>query len=341
VAREGGPASLSDAWRAWVAENALRSVPTEALLDTLVQNGVPERLGREEIEEIVGSPVFAGARRAANRALRSEMRARLERETARLARRPNTIERRSHLSPDEFVDRYYATGTPVIVDDTFKTWPALAQWSPSHFKERLPNAELVVLTDRADDPGCHAHVERASAVVPMHALCDRISTAGLTNDFYVISNDFDPPRGHLASLVTDISAAHPYLDDQRHAGCVLLWFGPAGTVTPLHHDTKNVWLCQVDGRKKVLLFPRFELPLLGALPDTVYGKLDLHRPEAEAFPELGDALRMEAELGPGDALFIPVGCFHQVRALEASISLGFSNFRAPNRFGWYTPGTIS
>jgi ribosomal protein L16 Arg81 hydroxylase len=121
----------------------------------------------------------------------------------------------------------------------------------------------------------------------------------------------------------------------------LLWFGPKGTVTPLHHDTENVFLCQVFGRKRVVLFPRFELPILGVMPNSVYSPIDMGSPEGEVFPELAGALRTETVLSPGEALFIPVGCFHQMRALDVSISLGFSNFRAKNQFTWYTPGRLT
>jgi hypothetical protein len=69
----------------------------------------------------------------------------------------------------------------------------------------------------------------------------------------------------------------------------------------------------------------------------LYAPIDLR---SQPFPELADALRKEVTLSPGEALFIPVGCFHQVYALDVSISLGFSNFRAANRFEWYQPGVL-
>jgi hypothetical protein len=231
-------------------------------------------------------------------------------------------------------------GIPLVFTDTFDTWPALARWSPAHFKARLGAAPMTVTTGRAADPATHTHIGEPSELMPMGELCDRVLAAGATNDFYLMANDFDPARPGLVPLLDDLRASHPILDDQRHSGCALLWFGPAGTVTPLHHDTRNVLLCQVFGHKRVLVFPRFETPLLGALPNSLYGRVDLERPEREAFPELADALRMETILAPGEALFLPAGSFHQLRALDVSISLGFSNFRAGNGFDGYTPGKV-
>ena len=44
-------------------------------------------------------------------------------------------------------------------------------------------------------------------------------------------------------------------------------------------------------------------------------------------------------LAPGEALFLPVGWWHHVRALDLSISVAFNHFTWPNDFDWYRPGT--
>ena len=37
-----------------------------------------------------------------------------------------------------------------------------------------------------------------------------------------------------------------------------LWIGPAGTLTPFHHDLTNNLLVQVKGRKRVHMVPNWE-----------------------------------------------------------------------------------
>lgn len=37
---------------------------------------------------------------------------------------------------------------------------------------------------------------------------------------------------------------------------------------------------------------------------------------------------------PGELLFVPVGWWHQVEALEPSISVTFTCFAYPNRYSW-------
>ena len=42
---------------------------------------------------------------------------------------------------------------------------------------------------------------------------------------------------------------------------------------------------------------------------------------------------------PGEALFIPAGWWHQVDALDPSISVTILDFTFTNDYGWYRPGT--
>ncbi len=42
--------------------------------------------------------------------------------------------------------------------------------------------------------------------------------------------------------------------------------------------------------------------------------------------------KLECEIGPGDALFLPIGWWHHVEALDVSISVSFTNFAADNDF---------
>jgi len=340
VTRGHGAPRLSDTWRAWVADNALRSVPRAQLLATLEEHGVPRLVAAREVDAVLASPLFAGAQRIAMRARRYELLARLVRETARLGRVPGTVARRSGLSWDEFLESHYSTGLPVVLTDTFAGWPALSSWTPASLKARVGDAEVDVVMGRDGDPACDVHHATLSRAMRFGDLCDRITSAGSTNDFYLIANNLATQRPAIAALLEDIRGPHELLDAWRDGETVFLWVGPAGTVTPLPHDTSTGLVCQVFGRKRVLLYPRSEVALTDDLRDAVYSPVDAERPDLAAFPAFADMQPVEVVLSPGEALFIPVGWFHHVRALEPSINLTFTGFRAPNRFIWYYPGGL-
>jgi len=50
------------------------------------------------------------------------------------------------------------------------------------------------------------------------------------------------------------------------------------------------------------------------------------------FPDVARAQVLECVLEPGEVLFLPVGCWHFVEALDVSITVAFTNFRWDNDF---------
>jgi Cupin-like domain len=102
-----------------------------------------------------------------------------------------------------------------------------------------------------------------------------------------------------------------------------IWLGTAIT-TPTHLDEWNNIGCVVSGRRRFTLFPPEQIgnlyigPLDFAPTGAPMSLVRLHDPDFERFPRFREALKaaMTAELGPGDALFIPPLWWHHVESLE-------------------------
>uniref|UniRef100_A0A2K5Q290 Bifunctional peptidase and arginyl-hydroxylase JMJD5 n=1 Tax=Cebus imitator TaxID=2715852 RepID=A0A2K5Q290_CEBIM len=104
------------------------------------------------------------------------------------------------------------------------------------------------------------------------------------------------------------------------------WFGPQGTVSPLHQDPQHNFLVQVMGRKYIRLYSPQES---GALyPHDTHllhntSQVDVENPDLEKFPKFAKAPFVSCILSPGEVLFIPVKHWHYVRALDLSFSVSF------------------
>jgi len=108
-------------------------------------------------------------------------------------------------------------------------------------------------------------------------------------------------------------------------------------VTPLHHDTSNILFCQIYGRKRFRLISPLEVGLLERAR-SLYSTVDPESPAGtRALAGMGV---IDFVLGPGEALFLPAGYWHHVRALDVSISLALNHFARPNHFDWYRPGDV-
>ena len=102
-----------------------------------------------------------------------------------------------------------------------------------------------------------------------------------------------------------------------------IWLGNAIT-TPTHLDEWNNIGCVVSGRRRFTLFPPAQVvnlyigPLDFAPTGAPMSLVRLHAPDFARFPRFREALAasVSAELGAGDAIFIPALWWHHVQSLD-------------------------
>ena len=129
-----------------------------------------------------------------------------------------------------------------------------------------------------------------------------------------------PIRKHLPSLIPNIPVT---MLDMARDTLISLWVGNR-THTRTHWDQSQNLACVVAGRRRFTLFPPEQLKNLyvGPLDFTLAGQptsiVNIDAPDLETYPRFADALETarRAELGPGDALYIPAMWWHDVRSLE-------------------------
>ncbi|XP_048499786.1 lysine-specific demethylase JMJ30 isoform X2 [Beta vulgaris subsp. vulgaris] len=158
------------------------------------------------------------------------------------------VARRSELSLEGFLREYYLLGLPVIISDSMSHWPARARWNNLEYLKRVAGGRTVPVE------------------VGKNYLC-----SDWKQELITFSQFLERIQSGNTSAVPTYLAQHPLFDqikelrkdilvpDYCYAGggelrSINAWFGPAETVTPLHHDPHHNILAQVVGKKYVRLY---------------------------------------------------------------------------------------
>jgi hypothetical protein len=335
------PAALLDLtpdWLQWVAENRLWDCAPATMLDTMITAGQDPERSAAALAQIESDPVFIAARR------HQQMLRKLESVCANLHRASGApagdhrVERRSGVSRDELLERYARGSRPVVLTDVARDWPAMQRWSPADLRARFGHLDVDVQVGRDRDALFEQRKTALRQRMKVAAFVDLVTRGGATNDHYLTANDEMLRRPEFMPLLQDIGTMPPLCDPALLHTAASFWFGPAGTRTPLHHDTLMLFHTQVVGRKRWRFVSPLQTPLLYNRMG-VYSPIDLDAPDFQRYPRLREAVVLETVLEPGDTLFLPLGWWHQVTALEMSMSFSYTNFAAdvPNTFSFDNP----
>lgn len=243
-----------------------------------------------------------------------------------LSPEPGSVPRLRDISAEAFLDLFYAAGRPVVIEGLARDWPATSLWSIDYLAAKVGSAEITFQGGRDSAADFELAKDRHIRTMPFDRyLADFVAKNG-GNDAYITAYNSGANRAAFAPLMADLGQA-PYLSDAEG----MLWIGPAGTFTPLHHDLTNNLLVQIVGAKRLHLLPPGETERLANNRHVFSDVHDIEDPmRTSLFPQAREARRFVVDLRPGDALFIPVGWWHQVRSLSFSVMLTYTNFLWPN-----------
>ncbi|WP_084960735.1 cupin-like domain-containing protein [Thermoactinospora rubra] len=206
---------------------------------------------------------------------------------------------------------------PMLFPGLAGSWPARTAWTPENLARAhghklvtalmdLPASGVLFPQDQKDYERTMPFAEFVAAMLaaPADSPCYLAYTRA-AELFPASDYDFEPLTGR-----------QPYGTDTR------VWIGSAGTRSMLHSDLKDNFFCQIWGDKHVVLVPWKHARDVYPFPDNlVNSQVDLANPDLDRFPRLRRAVFYAGTVRPGDVLFMPRGCWHDIRSLTPSVSL--------------------
>jgi len=236
----------------------------------------------------------------------------------------------STLDADAIRSEVIASGRPAVLRGLVNAWPAVAvgRRSPAavvEYLRRFDNGGLVDAIMTPPEVGGRVFYNEAMSGfnfarnrLPITAVAEQV----LRYAAFARAPAVAAQSALMRDCLPGFSAENPLsvLDSD-----VLprIWLGTAIT-TPTHLDEWNNIGCVVCGRRRFTLFPPEQIanlyigPLDFAPTGAPMSLVRLHEPDLERFPRFrqAQAAAVTAELGPGDAIFIPPLWWHHVESLE-------------------------
>ncbi|XP_056630603.1 lysine-specific demethylase 8 isoform X1 [Diorhabda sublineata] len=226
-------------------------------------------------------------------------------------------------SIEYFNSKWFLPQTPVKLTGCLEHWPASKKWLDLNYLLELAG-------DRTVPVEIGSHYVDANWSQKLMTLKEFITK-------YYVSDNGD--IGYLAQhnlfeqiteLKDDICIPeYCCLSLDYENSCepdINAWFGPKGTLSPLHTDPKNNLLAQVYGTKQVILFSPKDTEYLYPHEDKLLNntaQVDPLEPDLKNYPNFVKSTLYKCLLEPGDMLFIPVKWWHHVTALDKSFSVSF------------------
>ena len=237
------------------------------------------------------------------------------------------VDRRDQLSVREFRREYLYPGRPVVITNAIEDWKARSLWTLDYFRSRYADTSIPL----SKYEGAHYRVE-AVETASLGSFIGSIEHNDFTTYPYYIRDDWRIFVTHK-ELMGDYQIPKYFFDWYVFVPPFMkliyprIFIGPKGAITPLHLDIweTHAWLAQLVGRKRWLLFPPDQRPLLYDYQVRPF------QPDLEKFPLYRNARPFECIIGPGDLIFVPSGWAHEVISLDATISITH-NYMGPGCF---------
>ena len=234
------------------------------------------------------------------------------------------ITRVSNITKEDFINRFYKTQRPVLIENLTNDWPARKYWNIEYIQERAGD-QIVPLYNNEPTKG----KQNSAAPAMEMKLYDYLEI--LKNQPTDLRIFFYNILDKMPELIKDIR--YPAIGLKFFKRLPVMFFGGKGSVVLPHYDMdlSDLLHFHFHGHKSVLLFPPEQTKYLYKVPFSVHNleSINMDEPDFETYPALKKAEGLYIEMKHGDALYMPSGYWHYIKYMDGGFSI---TLRAlPNR----------
>ena len=229
----------------------------------------------------------------------------------------NQIDRIENFSREDFQRLYMKPQKPVIIKHLFGKNSKVYEWSFNYFLNELGHLEVGVFDDENEKQQDAQSYKKANLKMKFGDYLQLIQEKPTTKRLFLF-NVFK----HKTELLKDFK--FPNIADKVLTFLPLAFFGGKGAVTRIHRDMDNscVFLTELVGYKRIVLFHPKYSKLLYQYPFSTHTSVDINNPDFEKYPGLKFIKGIDVILEPGETIFMPAGWWHHIEYNTAG--LGFA-----------------
>ncbi|WAR02933.1 JMJD7-like protein [Mya arenaria] len=269
---------------------------------------------------------------------------------------------------EEFFHSYLKSSKPVVIKNALHEWPAMKKWTNEYFMKNYGNQKVhIKLTPLGEFEGVdlasnfenYGHFEIPQYITDQLLFPDLVVVRPATRNMKfsefleLVSTVANGTKKNCSayleySSISDIKAdlendivELPLLKDMLALKHLNIWLSDGDTLGKLHFDPFDNFLCQISGRKQVILFePHDNRRLYEAhIPEAVLGydsdtntfrkealvdstsmvmsPVDITNPDFERFPLFETVRPLNCTIDEGDVLFMPAFWWHEVQSFPS------------------------
>lgn len=227
------------------------------------------------------------------------------------------IDRVENISREEFQEKYMIPQKPVIIKHMYGKDAKVYQWTFDYFAKELGEIEVGVYDDESEERKDDRSYKSAGKKMKFKEYLDLIQERPTTKRLFLFNVFKHKKELHKHFKFPDIA-------DKVVEFLPLAFFGGQGAETRIHRDMDNscVFLTELVGSKRVVLFSPDYSKKLYQYPFSTHTSIDVNHPDFNKYPELSNVVGYDCTINAGDTIFMPAGYWHHIEYNTAG--LGFA-----------------
>ena len=235
------------------------------------------------------------------------------------------------------MDKYYK---PIYFSKVARNWEAIEKWCLEYFVRNLGDSDLLI---SFYNPSVTSYMHATYLETKRMSVSKYINLLNSDEASIVSAEEVQSIMGDFGGLIQDVEHFKPLLQSELGERMVSLWWAGAERITDWHTDDIPLVLCQIKGKKELLLLPPAAEEKLDPISKTDFYNFLTNNgiDESVAKEEVGGTRfantkafidNIESEflqrftLEPGDCVLIPKEWWHAARSKDESIAVNFELF---------------